>query len=236
MAATRPLETFRFPPLKFSLTENHMNITCTRHVLLLLLTPFIFTDVKAIDHSEKITESIRKGNFDQVMSEVKEMSPATIEGSSAELNEYLMKLPQDKSIALSEIISAKMQQVYNLSDKAKLWKIANDVLKSGSIDAIVNLGKNTKLGAIKDSSDKGLLTWAVISGQNLDVLKALLEGECNVNEQDSGGNTPLIWLYLSGNENPKELADFLIKQGASTTIKNKIGISAEKLAMARSNK
>lgn len=178
-------------------------------------------DVKSLS----IQDAIKSNTFSAVVNSVKNSTPEDVQKSSQELNAFLLQLPDDESIAVSELIAGKINSAKQSESFDHAWDKAYAALISGSKESLSKISKDTPLKSLKDPSGKGLLTWSIISEADIEIVKYLLKDGCDVNEQDGAGNTPLLWTFLSGQSQADGVRKLLIESGADESIKNKVGIS-----------
>jgi len=95
---------------------------------------------------------------------------------------------------------------------------------------LLHSGAQVNLTA-EDRGSTALLDSAI--GRNKDMIKTLIEAGADVNVQSKDGQTALVVVVGSGDE---ELVEILVKAGADPDIKDALGVSARKYAAIFSNK
>lgn len=202
--------------------QNRMKLLAIVFVCLGLLLPAIRAEeLKSIS----IQDALQTGKYSLVVNAVANSSPEDILKSSHVLNDFISKLPDDQAITLSELLAKQMSADSPVKASDKDWSIAYAAVVSNSLEMLTKSSKDLPLKSMKDSGGKGLLTWSIINGSDPDIVRFLIEAGCNVNEQDAAGNTPLLWLYLSGHGKESPIRQLLIKNGADNHLKNKVGLS-----------
>ncbi len=184
----------------------------------------------ALQAEDAVTNSIhgaiQSGTYSAVHSAIIDSSAADIIKADQDLNSFMERIPHDQAVALSELLARKMSIASHSETSDKMWSTAYAGVKSNSPTILSNLSSEMSLKALKDPGGKGLLTWSVINGATPDVVRYLIEVGCDVNEKDAGGNTPLLWSFLSGQSDSTHIRKVLIEHGADEKLTNNVGLSA----------